>query len=83
MFMIKTKNTVMYFTHKEDAENYKDYLMNGLKVIRKTNRSYIFNSGDKLINTTIGNSKKQYTLITRTGRHIACDRLLKKYVALI
>ena len=35
MFEVKNGNTIHYFTKKADADIYSDFLLNGLKVIRR------------------------------------------------
>ena len=49
MFEVKDGRKTIYFTRQSDADNYNDYLQNGLKVIRTDNRTYYFNNGDRLI----------------------------------
>lgn len=69
MYEVKDKNKVIYFTNKTDADNYNDYLKNGLKVIRTQGKTYYFNNGDRLFDVSISN-EKNYMLETRTGRTI-------------
>ena len=45
MIAIKDGNKTRYFANQADADNYNDYLQNGLKVIRTDNRTYHFNNG--------------------------------------
>lgn len=82
MYEVKDKNKVIYFTNKADADNYNDYLKNGLKVIRTQGRTYYFNNGDRLIDTSyLG--KKIYILETRTGKRITNGKLQKRHIAVI
>lgn len=82
MYEIKDKNKAIYFTNKNDADNYNDYLKNGLKVIRTQGKTYYFNNGDRLFNVSISN-EKNYVLETRTGRKITSEKLQKKHIAAI
>ena len=52
MYEVVDKNRRILFASKEDADNYNDYLKNGLKVIRTQGRTYYFNNGDRLIDTS-------------------------------
>lgn len=82
MYEVKDKNKVIYFTNKTDADNYNDYLKNGLKVIRTQGRTYYFNNGDRLIDSSYLN-KKIYVLKTRTGRTITSKKLQRKHLEVI
>ena len=82
MHEVKDKNKVIYFTNKADADNYNDYLKNGLKVIRTQGKSYYFNNGDRLFDVSISN-KKNYVLETRTGKRIVSEKLQKRHIAVI
>ena len=42
MIKIIDKNKIIYFTKETDANNYKDYMINGLKVIRITGKNIPF-----------------------------------------
>lgn len=82
MYEVKDKNRIIYFFNKTDADNYTDYLQNGLKITRTQRRTYYYNNGDRLINIGIGNEKR-YILETRTGRKITSEKLQKKHIAAI
>lgn len=82
MYEVKDKNKVIYFTNKADADNYNDYLKNGLKVIRTQGKTYYFNNGDRLFDVSISN-KKNYVLETRTGKRITSGKLQKRHIAVI
>lgn len=83
MFEVKDKNRAIYFTRQEDADNYNDYLKNGLKVVRKNGRSYHFNNGDRLINVSMqGEQKQRYVLHTR-NKTITSEKLQKKHIEAI
>ena len=83
MIEVKDRNKTIYFTHQSDADNYNDYLENGLKVIRTNNRTYYFNNGDRLIDVSIqGEQKKRYVL--RSGhRTITSEKLQRKHIRAI
>ena len=49
MYEVKDKNKLLLFSNKKDADNYKDYLSNGLKCISQKDRTYCFNNGARLI----------------------------------
>lgn len=82
MYEVKDKNKIIYFTNKTDADNYNDYLENGLKVIRTQSRTYYFNNGDRLFDVSISNGKN-YVLKTRTGRTVTSKKLQRKYLEVI
>ena len=80
MIEVKDGTKTIYFTHRADADNYNDYLQNGLKVIRTDRRTYHFNNGDRLIDvSTQGEQKKRYVLHTR-NRTITSEKLQKKHI---
>ena len=83
MIEVKDRNKTIYFTHQSDADNYNDYLENGLKVIRTNNRTYYFNNGDRLIDVSIqGEQKKRYVL--HSGhRTITSEKLQRKHIRAI
>lgn len=83
MIEIKDKHRIISFTHQKDADNYKDYLKNGLKVIRKDGRTYHFNNGDRLINVSLqGEENQRYVLHTR-NKTITSEKLQKKHIQAI
>jgi hypothetical protein len=83
MIKIKDRNRIISFVHQIDADNYKDYLENGLKVIRKDSKTYYFNNGDRLINVSLQSEEKQrYVLLTK-NRTITSEKLQKKYIQAI
>lgn len=82
MYEVVDKNRRILFANKADADNYNDYLKNGLKVIRTQGRTYYFNNGDRLIDASyLG--KKIYILETRTGKRITSGKLQKRHIAVI
>ena len=83
MFEVKDKNRTIYFTRQKDADNYNDYLQNGLKVIRADGRTHYFNNGDRLINVSMqGEQKQRYVLHTR-NKTITSEKLQKKHIEAI
>ena len=83
MIAIKHGNKTKYFANQADADNYNDYLKNGLKVIRTDNRTYYFNNGDRLMDVSMqGEQKKRYVL--HSGhRTITSEKLQRKYIQAI
>lgn len=83
MFEVKDKNKTIYFSRKADADNYNDYLRNGLKVIRTDSRTHYFNNGDRLIDISMqGEQKKRYVLHSG-NRTITSERLQRKHIQAI
>lgn len=82
MYEVKDKNKIIYFTNKTDADNYNDYLKNGLKVIRTQGKTYYFNNGDRLFDVSISD-EKNYVLETRTSRTVTNKKLQRKHLEAI
>ena len=83
MIEVKDGNKTIYFAHQADADNYNDYLQNGLKVIRTDNRTYYFNNGDRLIDVSMqGEQKKRYVLHS-SNRTITSEKLQGKHIQAI
>lgn len=83
MIVIKDGNKTIYFSRKSDADNYNDYLENGLKIIRTDRRTYYFNNGDRLIDVSMqGEQKKRYVLHSG-DRTITSERLQRKHIQAI
>lgn len=81
MFRIIDKDKIIYFTYQKDADNYLDFMKNGLKIIRVSGRTYYFNNGDRLTNVSLRGEKEQrYVLHTRTSRTVKSERLQRKHV---
>ena len=79
MFRVENK----LFVHEEDANNYRDYLKNGLKIVRKSCEGWLFNDGSILFDVAIeGMTTKKYTL-KQGNKLIKSERLLKKYIAVL
>lgn len=83
MFEVKDGNKIRYFTHQADADNYNDYLKNGLKVIRTDSRTYHFNNGDRLINVSMQGEQKQRYVLHSGHRTITSEKLQKKHIEAI
>ena len=84
MIEVREKNIIHYFIMQADADNYKDYLKNGLKVIRKDGRTYHFNNGDRLINVSMqGETRQRYVLHYRNGRTATSEKMQKKHIQAI
>lgn len=83
MFEVKDGNRTIYFSRKADADNYNDYLQNGLKVIRTDSKTYHFNNGDRLIDVSNhGEESKRYVLISG-NRRITSEKLQRKNIQAI
>ena len=80
MIAVKDGNKTRYFSNQADADNYNDYLKNGLKVIKTDSRTYHFNNGDRLIDVSMqGEQKKRYVL--HSGhRTITSEKLQRKHI---
>ena len=61
MIAIKDGNKTKYFANQADADNYNDYLQNGLKVIRTDSRTYYFNNGYRLMYVSMQGEQKSVT----------------------
>lgn len=83
MFEVKDGNKTKYFTNQADADNYNDYLQNGLKVIKTDGRTYHFNNGDRLMDVSMqGEQEKRYVL--HSGhRTITSEKLQCKHIQAI
>lgn len=83
MIKVKDRNRIIYFVDQKEADNYNDYLKNGLKVVRIDNRTYYFNNGDRLIDVTMkGTFEKKYILHSR-NRTIKSEKLQHKHIQAI
>lgn len=83
MFEVRDRDRVIYFTKKIDADNYNDYLRNGLKVIRKDSRTYWFNNGGRLIDVSMRGAEKPEYVLRKGNRLMTNERLLRKYIKVI
>ena len=83
MFEVKDGNKTIYFAHQEDADDYNDYLKNGLKVVRKNGRSYHFNNGDRLIDVSMQGEEKQRYVLRSRNRTVTSEKLQKKHIEAI
>ena len=83
MFEVKDKNKTIYFSRKADADNYNDYLQNGLKVIRTDNRTHHFNNGDRLINVSMPGETKQRYVLHSGNKTITSEKLQRKHIQAI
>lgn len=82
--MIATAEKQTAFFNRVDAENFADYLQNGLKVVLQRGGSYYFNSGEKLIDiTSAKDSERKFILHTRNGRSMTAEKTLRKYIELV
>ena len=81
MFEVKEGNTTHYFTKKEDADIFTDFLRNGLKVIRREGKTIFFNDFSKLFNVSLPNEKlERFVLKKSDNRTVTDKRQIKKYL---
>lgn len=81
MYEVKGKNKIHYFNNKKDADNYKDYLSNGLKCISQKDRTYCFNNGARLIDVSLyGTNNEKFVLHCNDGRTATNKKFIKKYI---
>lgn len=83
MFKVKDGKKIIYFTLQEDADNYNDYLKNGLKVIRVNDKTYHFNNGDYLINVSMRGEEKQRYVLYSGNRRITSEKLQRKHIQVV
>lgn len=83
MIEVKDRNRTIYFTHQKEADNYNDYLKNGLKVVRIDNRTYYFNNGDRLIDVTMNGSFEKKYILYSGNRTIQSEKLQRKHIQTI
>ncbi len=84
MYEVIDGDRKIYFSIRADADNYKDYLSNGLKVVRQKGRTFFFNNGDRIIDVaSAAETEKRYVLKTRNGKTISSVKLQKKHIAAI
>lgn len=83
MIEVKNGKITKYFSDKKDADNYIDYMKNGLKVVGKSIGCWKFNDGSLMSDVTMrGETKKKYVLhkCGLGGGRITSERLQKKYI---
>ena len=83
MIEVKDGKKTIYFSRKADADNYNDYLQNGLKVIRTDNRTHHFNNGDRLINVSMPGETKQRYVLHSWNKTITSEKLQRKHIQAI
>ena len=83
MIEVKNGNRTTYFARQADADNYNDYLQNGLKVIRTNNRTYYFNNGDRLIDVSMQDEQKKRYVLHSGHRTITSEKLQRKHIQAI
>lgn len=82
MYIVKEGDKEIHFAHEIDADNYTDYINNGLKLIKALGKTYYFNNGSRLINVSMGDNNR-YVLTIYNGRVIRSITLQRKYINLI
>jgi hypothetical protein len=81
MFEVKNGNTIHYFTKKADADIYSDFLLNGLKVIRREGKTIYFNDFSRLFNVSLPNEKPERFVLKKSNNRTVTDkRQIKKYL---
>lgn len=83
MYEVKNGKITKYFANKKDADNYIDYIENGLKVVSKSIGCWEFNDGSLMSDVIMrGATEKKYVLRKHgvNGDKITSERLQKKYI---
>lgn len=83
MIEVKDGKKIIYFVYQKDADNYIDYLKNGLKVVRIDNRTYYFNNGDRLIDVTMNGAFEKKYILHSGNRTIKSEKLQHKHIQVI
>lgn len=83
MIEVKDGDRTIYFARQKEADNYNDYLKNGLKVVRIDNRTYYFNNGDRLIDVTMNGSFEKKYVLHSGNRSIKSEKLQRKHIQAI
>ena len=84
MYKVQTKTGYISFSNKSDADNYQDFLDNGLRIVGKSCGAILFNDGSRVYDATMKNSSvKNYVLHKPDDTRITSKRLMKKYIDLI
>ena len=83
MIAIKDGNKTKYFANQADADNYNDYLQNGLKIIRTDSRTYHFNNGDRLMDVSMQGEQKKHYVLHSGRRTITSEKLQRKHIKAI
>jgi hypothetical protein len=84
MYKVRVNSKTICFQNKEDADNYNDYLKNGLKVVKKEDRTWYFNNGDVLYDVTAPDDfPKKYLLEPKFGEMITNKVVQLKHIFLI
>lgn len=83
MIKVKDGKKTIYFSKKKETDNYNDYLKNGLKVVRKDNRTYYFNYGDYLIDVTMNDMLEKKYILHSGNRTIISEKLQQKHIRAI
>lgn len=83
MYPVKDKNKTIYFSNKVDADNYIDYLQAGLKVIKKSGKTYHFNNGARLINVSLPTDTINTYVLKIANKTICNAKLQSKYIKAI
>lgn len=84
MYTLKDGETTIIFSRKEDYDWYKDYLQNGLKVIKKEGRKIYFNDRSYLINVSRGrddseDDSERY-ILKRGNYTYRTEKYISKYI---
>lgn len=83
-YIIQSEKSKITFFNKSDYLHFKDFLENGLKVIRKDGRTIYFNDGSKLIDVSIPTeNEKRYILCDRRHKTMTAERYIKKYISVM
>lgn len=83
MFRVDTKNGYKIFAQEDDANNYKDFLENGLKIVRRSCGGWLFNDGSILFEIKVRGCIDKKYFLKKDNRDITSERLYKKYVEVL
>ena len=83
MFRVDTQNGYKLFVKEEDANNYKDFLENGLKIVRKCCGGWLFNDGSILFDISIPGTKKKTYSLKQGNKNIKSEKLLRRYIEVL
>ena len=83
MYEVKDKNKTILFSNKTDADNYIDYLQNGLKCISRKDRTYYFNNGARLIDVSLYGTNNEKYVLHYNNKCIVSKKLQKKYIKVL
>lgn len=83
MYKIKVSpRKTKFFTAEQDYLNYKDYMDNGLKVVRTEPRTTFFNDGSMLIDVSLEDATEKTYVLHKDAKTFKDMRYMQKYIDL-